>query len=345
MPDETALTLHYAPEQVTLIRQAIAPQISDTDFAVFMTIAARTGLDPLSKQIYAIPRKTRVKRGSQWVDEVQMTIQTGIDGYRTIAQRSGQMSGSSAPEWCGKDGIWRDVWLDDEPPAAAKMTVYRNGEPFTHIATYKEYVQKVPVYEGSGDNRKQVGTKPNSMWESMPANQLAKCAEAGALRKAFPVELGGVFVDAEEAGIQYVVEVEQQRQESERPAIQQPQRRSQQQAKPKAQGNIPPGRTRDPGPPFGSEDDDAVDAEFHVEGPAQQGPADQPAATGEVPWGTFWNEWQGKHPLVPLSEVKDALELPKADLASFRAWYEGNGSSLELIDLVADKVAAMKGEG
>lgn len=328
--DPGAATLHFTNEQTDLIRRVIAPQITDDDFQLFMTIAARSGLDPMARQIYAIPRKKRVQvEKGRWEDRTEMTIQTGIDGYRAIAQRSGQYTGSGAAEWCGPDGLWRDVWLSEEPPAAARVTVYRNGEPFTHVATYREFVQMVDIYEGSGDNRKKKGREPNSMWTNMPANQLAKCAEAGALRKAFPVELGGVFVDAEEAGIQYVVAVEAQR--NDRPAprqIQQPRAKS----APKAPRPQPEEK------PFGTDDDEPP-----IEGQTQELPPEAPAPTGEAPWGTFWNALREATEGTSLQEIGAALGI-EPTLKSLQGWYAGNGASLELVDFVVDTVAASKGQ-
>jgi phage recombination protein Bet len=132
-------------------------------------VAKRTGLDPFSKQIYGIKRKGK------------LCIQTGIDGFRVIAGRTGELDGQDGPFWCGKDGVWRDVWLDDTPPAAAKVVVYRKGckLPFTGIARFREY------------------STGYDFWQRMPANQIAKCAEALALRKAFPADLSGLYVTEE----------------------------------------------------------------------------------------------------------------------------------------------------
>jgi hypothetical protein len=93
----STLTL-WTPEQTQLISTTIAPGCSNDELRLFAYACQRTGLDPFSKQIYAI------KRGGK------MTIQAGIDGLRSIAERTGQLDGSET-HWCGEDGVWTDVWL------------------------------------------------------------------------------------------------------------------------------------------------------------------------------------------------------------------------------------------
>ena len=157
------LTL-WTPEQTQLISTTIAPGCSSDELRLFAYACQRTGLDPFSKQIYAI------KRGGK------MQIQAGIDGLRSIAERTGQLDGSET-YWCGEDGQWADVWLSSKPPAAAKTIIHRKGSqhPFVGVARFADY------NAGQG------------LWSKMPAAMIAKCSEALALRKAFPADLSGVY--------------------------------------------------------------------------------------------------------------------------------------------------------
>jgi phage recombination protein Bet len=159
----STLTL-WTPEQTQLISTTIAPGCSTDELRLFAYACQRTGLDPFSKQIYAI------KRGGK------MTIQAGIDGLRSIAERTGQLDGSET-HWCGEDGQWSDVWLGSKPPAAAKTVIHRKGasHPFVGVARFADY------NAGQG------------LWSKMPAAMIAKCSEALALRKAFPADLSGVY--------------------------------------------------------------------------------------------------------------------------------------------------------
>ena len=168
-------------EQVQLLKDSICKGATDEELRLFVEVCRRKNLDPFSKQIHP------VKRWDSMLRREVMTFQVGIDGFRLIAQRSGQYAGQTAPRWCGPDGKWHEVWLDKNPPAGAMVGVHRTGfkEPMFAIALYSEYAQTTK--EGG----------PNSMWRKMPTNQLAKCAEALALRRAFPEELSGLYAPEE----------------------------------------------------------------------------------------------------------------------------------------------------
>lgn len=174
------------------------------EMALFHHICQRSGLDPFSREIYMIGRNTQVtewedspnggerRKVTRWV--TKYTIQVGINGFRRRAREIAAATGAryevSEPLWCGEDGQWRDVWIGKTPPVAAKVTVFRDGATYTLVALYDEFVQTYRDKNSGGD-------VPNSMWAKMPANQLAKCAEAGALQRAFPEQLGGlIFEDA-----------------------------------------------------------------------------------------------------------------------------------------------------
>lgn len=179
---QPAAPLTFSRERIDLIKRTVAVGVSDDELQLFLYQCQRTGLDPFARQIYSIKRRSREKHGDQWRWVEKATTQTSIDGFRVIANRTGEYDGHDVA-WCGQDGIWREVWLDALPPAAAKVIAYRKGcaHPFPAIAKWTEYVQA----NSDGD--------PTGMWKKMPATMLAKCAESLALRKAFPHELSGVY--------------------------------------------------------------------------------------------------------------------------------------------------------
>jgi phage recombination protein Bet len=181
-------------QQLAALSQIGVQDAPNADLAVFLNFAQKTGLDPFARQIYMIGRNS--KDGKRW------TIQASIDGLRIVAERSGDYAGQVGPEYCGEDGQWRDTWTSKEAPVAARVGVLRHGfkEPLYAVAYYDEYVQKF-------------NNKPSQMWEEKPRLMLAKCAEALALRKAFPNDLSGLYTAEEvakrdEAHTEHIVEAE-----------------------------------------------------------------------------------------------------------------------------------------
>lgn len=159
------MKIEFTEDQVKLIKTQIAKDCSDDELKLFLYQCKRTGLDPLTRQIYAIKRAGR------------MTIQCSIDGFRVIAERSGSYAGQDEP-----------VWQDDEKgnPIKCSVSVYKfspAGQRYcaaVGVAHFKEYYPN-----------------PINLQKSMPHVMIAKVAEALALRKAFPQDLSGLYTGDE----------------------------------------------------------------------------------------------------------------------------------------------------
>jgi len=154
---------------VELIREQFGLQeATDLEIDYFFQSCNRLGLDPISKQIYAIMRFDK-RAGRK-----KLTIQVSIDGYRSKAAETDEYAGSDDAVFVYKDGAI----------VQATVTVYRITKghrcPFTATARWAEYADT-----------------SNPQWKQKPHVMLAKCAEALALRKAFPAELGGTYTDDE----------------------------------------------------------------------------------------------------------------------------------------------------
>jgi phage recombination protein Bet len=178
-PDVSAAMQVY--ERLNPLKDALGlDKLTIPEMQLFAMVALHTGLDPFTRQIYAI------KRGGK------VTHQTGIDGYRSTAERTKEYRGSDAAEFdlceCGDPGSPK------VHPTIARVTVHR---------AYPEGIRP-QIGEARWHELKPNHFKPqnaeaflDAMWWQMPFNQLAKCAEAAGLRKAFPRVLGGVYIAEE----------------------------------------------------------------------------------------------------------------------------------------------------
>lgn len=172
---EIATENQFSEETLNLIKRTVCKDATNDEFQLFVAQCKRTGLDPFSRQIYFAKDKS---------GKVQM--QSTIDGFRVVANRNPNYAGQTPTLWCGKDGEWKDVWLSDDYPSAAKVGVHRHDfkEPMYATALWKEYA---PYFNNN----------LSFAWKQRPALMLAKCAEALALRKACPNELSGLYTNDE----------------------------------------------------------------------------------------------------------------------------------------------------
>lgn len=180
MTDEMVI-VDYNAEQLALIRDYVAKDLNDTEFSFYLNFCKARGLNPLLREIYAIKRRDK-KSG-----ESKLTIQTSIDGFRSLAESTGEYEGQTKPEWTdgtvGPDGqvVWVDAWTSAAAPAAARIGVYRRG--------FREAVYGVARFAAYSTGE--------FMWTKMPDNQISKCAEAQAFRKCFPRKFGHIYINEE----------------------------------------------------------------------------------------------------------------------------------------------------
>ena len=160
-------------EQVELIKRTVAKGATDDELMLFQHICQKTGLDPFARQIYAI------KRWSKKDNREVMSIQTGIDGYRLVADRTNAYAPGAEPTFAYDGGSIVSA------TAHIKKLVAGTWHEISATAHYAEYVQQ----DRDGN--------PTKFWLQMPHVMLGKVAEALALRRAFPAELSGVYTHEE----------------------------------------------------------------------------------------------------------------------------------------------------
>lgn len=143
------------------------------------------GLDVMQKPVHLVPMNTRnaISGNYEWRD----VVMPGIGLYRIQADRSGSLAGVDEPEFGpevsstfnDKQGNPVEVTYPEWCKVSMKKLVGGNIVEFVA----KEYwIENYATDSGKS-------TAPNAMWRKRPRGQLAKCAEAQALRKGWP-EIG-----------------------------------------------------------------------------------------------------------------------------------------------------------
>ncbi len=181
--DVSSAENYFNPKQIEILKNSICRGVSNEEFEVFLMACVKTQLDPFMKQIYAVKRKAKKPDGS-WGET--MTIQTGIDGYRLIAERTERYAPGPEPVYSYDN----QGNLLSATAFIKKLTKDGTWHSVSSSAYIDEYCQTT-VDRQTGEK------KPMGMWGNMPRTMLAKCAEAQALRKAFPAEMSGVYTKEE----------------------------------------------------------------------------------------------------------------------------------------------------
>jgi phage recombination protein Bet len=167
----------FSKEWEAKTRELFLPGMPDAEVAVFMEICKLRNLNPFTKQVHFLPFWDEKSRKEKFA----MVI--SIDGFRSLAARTGLYGGQDEPVFTyDKNGLL----------VSCKIAVYRKDfeRPTVAVAHLAEY-QRMTKDRQSGH------MVPNSTWKKSPHIMISKCAEALALRKAFPDDLGGLYEESE----------------------------------------------------------------------------------------------------------------------------------------------------
>ena len=171
-------------DAIRVLQSSLYPGAKDESVRMVLAWCRATGRDPMKKPVHIVPMNVKVSQGKwEWRD----TIMPGIGTYRTDAARTGQYAGKSEPEFGPDETRTFDNGQQQVRvtfPKWCKVTVYRQVGGQISAFPAKEYW--VENYASAGKD----SDAPNAMWKKRPYGQLAKCAEAQALRMAFPEETG-----------------------------------------------------------------------------------------------------------------------------------------------------------
>lgn len=171
----------WTREQRELIKNTVAPGATDDELSMFLHVAAKSGLDPLRKQIHFTKMGGRI------------AFIADINGLQARAAKEPDYEGILHAVVYEKDDFQVDATTGEvtkhlsNPFGAngrlvgAWATVRRKGMlPFTSVVRFNEY-----------DNPN------NPLWKTKPAVMIDKCAKSTALRLAYPEQLGGIYEQAE----------------------------------------------------------------------------------------------------------------------------------------------------
>lgn len=217
----SAIAVVDTARSLDLIRRTVAKDCEPAEFDTFIHICRAVGLDPLRRQIYAFVF------GKDNPSARRLSVVTAIDGYRAIAERTGNYRPDDRAPRIEYSEEAKDVSKNPLGIVRAEVTVYKHAHgawfPVTGEAFWDEYAPIIETGEGgfewvdsgyiypaghpkAGRTKKKkvpIGDvtealdpqKPN--WRKMARVMISKCAEAQAIRRAWPDDFSGLEVEEE----------------------------------------------------------------------------------------------------------------------------------------------------
>lgn len=201
VPFRAHAATNYTGAQMALIKRTVAKDTNPDEFDLFMSVARMKGLDPFSKQISAIVFN------KDKADKRSMSIITTIDGMRAIAARSGRYRPDEDEPNFAYDADLKDPQTNPLGLVKATVRIYISDPTVaggwkhaTGVAYWDEFAPITEEWDWGEQRGQRVKTgrmKLDGNWPKMGRVMLAKCAEAQALRKAFPEDLSGLYEGSE----------------------------------------------------------------------------------------------------------------------------------------------------
>ena len=176
MSNTLTTTKQNEQELIAVLQSSLYPGAAIGSVQMVLNYCVAAGLDPMQKPVHIVPIWDAKAK------QMRDVIMPGIGLYRTQAARSGNYAGVSDAQY-GPDTTENLGGVEITYPVWCKVSVKRllpNGQ----VAEFSATERWKENYAVKGGQEKSIA--PNAMWMKRPYGQVAKCAEAQALRKAFP---------------------------------------------------------------------------------------------------------------------------------------------------------------
>lgn len=199
--ENTALATMDEGELMSVLQSSLYPGANVNSIKMVLGYCKAAGLDPMQKPVHIVPMWDKNSKSMRDV------IMPGVGLYRTNAARTNQLAGISEPEF-GPDVTVGGITV----PEWCRVTVKRLTGGKECSFTAREYWAENYATASKDTDA------PNAMWRKRSRGQIAKCAQAQALRMAFPEatgaaptadEMEGKMIDAELAETKHMGMVEE----------------------------------------------------------------------------------------------------------------------------------------